>query len=150
MKNTMIPDSIWINAHIQTMDDSLPSAQAFAVAGGRITALGTDDEILSLRGPQTEIHDLEGHFVYPGFIEGHMHLPMYGDSLLTLPSGIAPGRRSLKWFVSVLHSLLPASGSSAEWVGTTKSGTILPILLRLNWTQSRLRIRSCFPGWTAT
>ena len=31
MKNTMIPDSIWINAHIQTMDDSLPSAQAFAV-----------------------------------------------------------------------------------------------------------------------
>lgn len=52
-------------AHIQTMDDSLPSAQAFAVAGGRITALGTDDEILSLRGPQTEIHDLEGHFVYP-------------------------------------------------------------------------------------
>ena len=33
MKNTMIPDSIWINAHIQTMDDSLPSAQAFAVAG---------------------------------------------------------------------------------------------------------------------
>ena len=85
MKNTMIPDSIWINAHIQTMDDSLPSAQAFAVAGGRITALGTDDEILSLRGPQTEIHDLEGHFVYPGFIEGHMHLPMYGDSLLTLP-----------------------------------------------------------------
>ena len=54
MKNTMIPDSIWINAHIQTMDDSLPSAQAFAVAGGRITALGTDDEILSLRGPQTD------------------------------------------------------------------------------------------------
>lgn len=65
MKNTMIPDSIWINAHIQTMDDSLPSAQAFAVAGGRITALGTDDEILSLRGPQTEIHDLEGILFTP-------------------------------------------------------------------------------------
>ena len=146
----MIPDSIWINAHIQTMDDSLPSAQAFAVAGGRITALGTDDEILSLRGPQTEIHDLEGYFVYPGFIEGHMHLPMYGDSLLTLPVRDRSRQKILEMVRQRVAQSAPASGSSAEWVGTTKSGTILPILLRLNWTQSRLRIRSCFPGWTAT
>lgn len=61
-----------------------PQRRLLPLPGEGSLRLGTDDEILSLRGPQTEIHDLEG-LCLPRFIEGHMHLPMYGDSLLTLP-----------------------------------------------------------------
>ena len=85
MLNTQFPETIWKNARIQTMDETSPVAEAFAVSGARIVAVGSQQEILALAGPDTVIHDLGGHFVYPGFIEGHIHLAAYGDSLLTLP-----------------------------------------------------------------
>lgn len=85
MMNTQFPDAVWKNARIQTMDELDPVAEAFAVSGTRIVAVGSEQEILALAGPDTVIHDLGGHFVYPGFIEGHAHLFMYGNSLLTLP-----------------------------------------------------------------
>ena len=47
---------------------------AIAVAGDRILALGTDEEILALAGPETHVVDLAGRTVLPGFIDGHAHL----------------------------------------------------------------------------
>ena len=53
-------------------------AEALAVVGDRILAVGTRDEIMKLKGPETKIVDLDGHFVMPGFNDAHMHLASAG------------------------------------------------------------------------
>jgi len=53
-------------------------SEALALAGDRILAVGTRDEIMKLKGPATKIVDLDGHFVMPGFNDAHMHLASAG------------------------------------------------------------------------
>ena len=53
-------------------------SEALALAGDRILAVGTRDEIMKLKGPETKIVDLDGHFVMPGFNDAHMHLASAG------------------------------------------------------------------------
>lgn len=84
MMKIQSPDHIWIHGNILTLENSCPHASAIAVSKGRILKVGSDIEILQLAESCTQITDLHGAYLYPGFIEGHMHLPMYGDSLLTL------------------------------------------------------------------
>ncbi|MBD0709472.1 hypothetical protein BU197_14105 [Streptomyces sp. CBMA291] len=55
------------------MDPARPRAEALAVRDGRITAVGTRDEILRLRGRTTEVVDLAGRALLPGFVEAHGH-----------------------------------------------------------------------------
>jgi len=67
------PDLILWNGRVLTMENDLPSAQAFAVRNGRFTAVGGNDEIRSLATPSTEVIDAEGMTVTPGFIDAHSH-----------------------------------------------------------------------------
>jgi predicted amidohydrolase YtcJ len=53
-------------------------AEALAIGGDRILAVGTRDEIMKFKGPDTRIVDLDGHFVMPGFNDAHMHLASAG------------------------------------------------------------------------
>jgi len=53
-------------------------SEALAILGDRIIAVGKRDEIMKLKGPETKIVDLEGHFVMPGFNDAHMHLASAG------------------------------------------------------------------------
>src|SRR4029077_8709184 len=53
-------------------------ADAMAIRGDRIQAIGKEDEILKWKGPQTEVINLDGHFVMPGFNDAHMHLAAAG------------------------------------------------------------------------
>jgi predicted amidohydrolase YtcJ len=68
------PDLVIVNGRVRTMDAANPRAEAIAVAGGEIAALGDDTAIRDLAGPATRVIDAEGASVLPGFIEGHMHL----------------------------------------------------------------------------
>lgn len=77
-------DIILYNGTIATMDDEMPEAQAVAVSGDRIIAVGTIDEIMAHAGRNTEQIDLEGRFVSPGFIEGHGHFSGVGELRLQL------------------------------------------------------------------
>lgn len=54
--------------------------EAIALAGNRILALGTNAEILALAGPDTQRTNLQGHAVYPGFIDPHTHLMQFAAS----------------------------------------------------------------------
>lgn len=69
--------SIYTSGNIITMSDSQPTAQALAVQNGKIVAVGTNSEVLALKGPNTECHDLHGATVMPGFIDPHSHMAGY-------------------------------------------------------------------------
>jgi len=55
------------------MEELHPQAQAIAIAGERILAVGTNDEILALKDSSTQLIDLRGKTVMPGFIDSHTH-----------------------------------------------------------------------------
>ncbi|MFZ1467359.1 MAG: amidohydrolase family protein, partial [Paracoccaceae bacterium] len=75
------------NARILTMDPACPRAQAVAVAGGRILAVGTSQDIAAMAGPATETVDAKGATLLPGFVESHCHLFMGGAELGHLQLG---------------------------------------------------------------
>jgi predicted amidohydrolase YtcJ len=67
------PDLIVHNAVVLTMDPDMPKASALAVTGDRFVAVGSDEDILALAGPDTTVLDLDGKAVTPGFIDSHGH-----------------------------------------------------------------------------
>jgi len=68
------PDLILSNGKIVTVDERFTIAQAVAVRGERIIAVGTNQDIARLAGPSTQRIDLRGRTVIPGLIDNHMHL----------------------------------------------------------------------------
>lgn len=74
-------DKIFINAVIWTGDESNPSAQAMAIAGDSLLVVGSNAEIEKYKGPDTEVIDLNGAFVTPGFIDCHVHFLTGGFNL---------------------------------------------------------------------
>jgi predicted amidohydrolase YtcJ len=68
-------DRIFLNGKIWTGDDARPSAEALAISGDKIIAVGTNAEIKKLSSSDTAIVDLRGRFVIPGFQDSHLHFP---------------------------------------------------------------------------
>ncbi|WP_426565852.1 amidohydrolase [Angustibacter sp. McL0619] len=58
-------------------EQRVPGASAVAVDGGRVVAVGTDDEVRAIAGPASEVVDLAGRLVLPGFTDAHVH-PVQG------------------------------------------------------------------------
>lgn len=85
----MWPDIIYVNGEIVTMDDTRINdnpgtiVQAMAVRDERIIALGTNDEIRRLKGPATEVVDLQGLQVLPGLIDSHKHIMWEAEARAT-------------------------------------------------------------------
>ncbi len=79
--NTPIPepvitqpaDVIFHNGVILTIEASQPQAQAVAIQGNQILAVGSNTDILALKGPDTVVIDLQGKTLMPGFMEAHTH-----------------------------------------------------------------------------
>lgn len=67
------PDMILYNGNFRTQDSHVEQAQAVAVSGEQILAVGSDETILKLGGPQTRLIDLKGRLGLPGFIDTHFH-----------------------------------------------------------------------------
>ena len=63
----------FLGGSVITVDPSRPRAEAIAVADGRIVAVGTDREVGELIGPTTDVIELEGETVLPGFQDAHLH-----------------------------------------------------------------------------
>ena len=74
-------DLIIVNGNIQTMDANQPSAQAVAIIGNRIIAVGSNDEIKKLAGPNTKVIDAKGQLALPGFNDAHVHFMSGGFQL---------------------------------------------------------------------
>ena len=77
-------DLIITNADIWTGNTDSPKAEAMAVKADTILAIGSLDDIHKFKGSDTEIKDVGGKFITPGFIDTHVHLLMGGNSLLSV------------------------------------------------------------------
>ncbi|MEI4232087.1 amidohydrolase [Roseovarius sp. D22-M7] len=73
------PETVILNGRLVTFDADRPRAEALAIAGGLIAAVGTTFEIRALAGPGTRVVDAGGATVLPGFIDSHVHL--FGGSV---------------------------------------------------------------------
>jgi len=74
-------DLIITNAKIWTVDRSLPVAQAVAVLGDRIVAVGSNADVDAWRAPQTHVIDAGGKLLLPGFNDAHVHFVSGGRQL---------------------------------------------------------------------
>jgi len=77
-------DLVLRNGRIITMDNRWPQVSALAVKGDRISAVGSDRDMLRYTGKETQVIDLKGMLTIPGFIEGHGHFYSLGASLMEL------------------------------------------------------------------
>src|SRR5213076_2729196 len=77
-------DLVLLHGDLFTVDSLHPRAQAIAVRGDRIAAVGSDAEIQRWVGPNTRVVDLHGRLAIPGFIDGHGHYTGLGESKLVL------------------------------------------------------------------
>jgi predicted amidohydrolase YtcJ len=80
-RRIMTPDIIVTNARVLTMDAGNPKAQAVALTGGKISAVGPRAAIEALAGPMTRVIDARGRSLLPGFVESHLHLVLGGAEL---------------------------------------------------------------------
>ena len=74
-------DLVLVNGNIWTVNAAQPRAEAVACLGGRIVAVGSNDEIRKWAGPATRVVDLAGKLVVPGFNDAHVHFASGGQSL---------------------------------------------------------------------
>ncbi|MBL4726844.1 MAG: amidohydrolase [Rhizobiaceae bacterium] len=85
-------DTIYQGGPIITINDDAPRAEAVAVADGKILAVGALAEIMTHKGENTKIFDLDGRTMLPGFVDSHGHVVMGGvqalsANLLAAPDG---------------------------------------------------------------
>ena len=68
------PEYIFINGKVLTVDEDFSVAEAVAVTGNTITAVGSTEDISGLAGTNTQVIDLDGKTMTPGLIDNHNHL----------------------------------------------------------------------------
>jgi predicted amidohydrolase YtcJ len=111
-------DAIYIHADIYTGVTGASSfheiqrAQGLAVRGERILAVGSEADVLKLKGPATTVVDLKGHFVMPGFNDAHMHLTNAGFNRLTVD---LTGAKSLEEFRERIRKRVETA-EPTEWI----------------------------------
>lgn len=105
-------DLVLTNGNVVTVDDRQPNAAALAIKGDRILAVGSNEEIAALTGPDTEVIDLGGQTAIPGFIEGHGHYTSFGGSLMILDFRYAES------FAEIVSQVAAAAETTppGEWI----------------------------------
>ena len=96
------PDRIFVSARIWTGDASQPVAEAMAVGGERLVAVGSNASIRELASTGTEIVDLGGRRVVPGFNDAHWHLPSRRTAELAGAGSVGEIQSRLREFAMTL------------------------------------------------
>lgn len=113
-----VADLVLTGGKILTLDARSRVVQALAVSGGRIAALGNDDEIARWVGPDTRRVDLRGRLAVPGLIDGHAHLDREGLKK-RWPS--LAGARSIDDVLQIIAGLVRRA-APGEWIVTMPIG----------------------------
>ncbi len=109
-------DLVFINGKIVTVDGSFSIAQAVAVVGDRIIAVGSDDDVKTYIDSKTEVIDLKGRTMLPGINDAHIHASLYGGTRppLTLDVGY-PAVKSINDIVKAVAEKAKAA-KPGEWI----------------------------------
>lgn len=75
-------DLVLLNGRVYTLDESRPWAEAIAIRGDRVLAVGTTAEVRTFVGAATKVLDVGGAFVTPGFNDAHVHIDATGRLLV--------------------------------------------------------------------
>jgi predicted amidohydrolase YtcJ len=107
-----VADLIFVNGAVYTVDAARRWAAAVAVADGMIVAVGTDADVRPLAGSRTEVIDLAGKMLLPGFQDAHVHPPSGGLEMLRC--NLAEGY-SLDGYLGIIRDYAESHGD-AEWI----------------------------------
>ncbi len=88
----MVADKIFLNGQVLTMNPKAPFASAFAVMAGRFSVVGSDAAVRKHATAKSDVVDLRGRTVIPGFIETHSHPSLYAMTLLQADCYTPPNR----------------------------------------------------------
>jgi predicted amidohydrolase YtcJ len=123
-------DVIFIHGNVYTgvLDSSSlvagKRAEAIALRDDRILAVGTRDEVMKTKGPETKIVDLGGHFVMPGFNDAHVHLAAAGREKLSVDLA---GVKTLEEFRDRIRAKAETA-APGEWIiGAGWDETLWPV-----------------------
>jgi predicted amidohydrolase YtcJ len=107
-------DAIYHGGSVVTIDDKNPTAEAVAIKGGKIIAVGKKDDVLKLKGDNTKLIDLAGKTLLPGFVDGHGHC-MYVGVQAASANLLAPPDHTVKNIADLQAELKKwASGDTAK------------------------------------
>jgi hypothetical protein len=105
-------DLVFVNGAVYTVDAARRWAQGVAVRDGLIAAVGTDERVRELAGPDTEVVDLAGRMLLPGFQDAHVHPPGGGYDMLRCNLSDA---YSIEAYEEVIRGYAEAH-PDAEWI----------------------------------
>jgi predicted amidohydrolase YtcJ len=122
-------DLIITHANIWTVDPGRPSAQALAVLGERIVAVGTEEEVSAWRGRQTRVIDAGGKLVLPGFNDAHVHFVSGGAQLDSVQLNDATSAQEFVRRIGERAKITPKGEwiTGGEWDETKWNPPQLPI-----------------------
>ena len=122
---TPVIDLALVNGRIWTGNPSAPEAEAVAIAGDRIAAVGTTVDV-STRAGKVELVDLGGHFVVPGFIDTHVHFLDGGFRLASVQLRDAATRAEFATRIETFAATVPAGTwiTGGDWDHTRWGGEL--------------------------
>ncbi|MEO4040805.1 amidohydrolase [Hoeflea sp. CAU 1731] len=116
--DTPAANTIFLGGRVRTLDARGTCTEAIAVAGNRIAAVGSNDDIRALVGPSTKVIELDGATVIPGFNDTHAHMDREGLK------SIRPTLKGAKSIADVLNRIRTAAANTpaGEWIVTMPVG----------------------------
>ncbi len=130
-------DLIVTNAKVWTVDKVNPGAEAVAILGDRIIAVGSNDDVAMLRGPATKVIDASGKLLLPGFNDAHVHFVSGGRSLDAVQLNDATSLEEFKRRVQERVRMTP----KGEWI---ESGD----WDETKWTPAKLPTKDAIDSFT--
>jgi predicted amidohydrolase YtcJ len=121
-------DLIIRNAKVWTVDKAQPSAQAVAVLGERIVAVGSNADVDTWRGPRTQVLDAQGRLLLPGFNDAHCHFVQGGLQLDQVELNDAASTDEFKRRIAERARITPKGEwiEGGNWDETKWSPPVLP------------------------
>src|SRR5437868_15468813 len=83
------PDLVLLDGEVLTADAQFSVAQAVAITGGKIAAVGSTEDITALAGPRTQVVNLRGRTALPGINDSHLHGCAFGTNRPPLALDVA-------------------------------------------------------------
>ena len=114
------PSLVLISGKVFTGDAARPFAEAVAIEGDRISAVGTTAEIKAMAGTRTQVIDLEGRVVIPGINDAHMH-PGFATPVFRLEPSMNPTRTAME---AAIHNAVEETPADT-WIQMTIGPTVL-------------------------